>query len=46
MSGLVLFGAVGSVILFILTRYGKIRPLWTTLMMVLGILMWFLIKGD
>ncbi len=46
LSGLVLLGAVCSVILFIMTRYGKIRPFWTTVMMILGILMWFLIKGD
>ena len=46
LSGLVLLGAVCSVILFIMTRYGKIRPFWTTVMMFLGIFMWFLIKGD
>ncbi len=46
LSGLVLLGALCSVILFIMTRYGKIRPFWTTVMLVLGIFMWFLIKGD
>jgi hypothetical protein len=46
LSGLVPVGAVCSVILFIMTRCGKIRPFWTTVMMFLGILMWFLIKGD
>jgi hypothetical protein len=46
LSGLALLGTVCSVILFIMTRNGKIRPFWTTVMMVLGILMWFLIKGD
>jgi len=46
LSGLVLLGAVGSVILFIMTRYGKIRPFWTTGMLVLGILFWFFIRGD
>ena len=46
LSGLVLLGAVCSVILFIMSRYGKIRPLWTTVMTFLGIFMWFLIKGD
>ncbi|MBW7990880.1 MAG: hypothetical protein FVQ84_12810 [Planctomycetes bacterium] len=45
LSGLVLLGAVCSVILFIMTRYGKIRPFWTTVMMVLGTLFWFLIQG-
>ena len=46
LSGLVLLGAVCSVILFIMIRYGKIRPFWTKVMLVLGILMWFLIKGN
>lgn len=46
LSGLVLLGAVCSVILFIMTRYDKIRPFWTSVMLVSGIFMWFLIKGD
>jgi hypothetical protein len=46
LSGLILLGAVCSVILLIMTRCGKIRPFWTTVMMFLGMVMWFLIKGD
>ena len=46
LSGLVLLGAVCSVILFIMTRYGKTRAFWQQVMLVLGMLMWFLIKGD
>jgi len=46
LSGLVLLGSACSVILLRMTRYGKIRPFWTTVMMVLGIFIWFLIKGD
>ena len=38
LSGLVLLGAVSSVILFIMTRYGKIKSFWTTVMMILGTL--------
>lgn len=45
LSGLVLLGAVCSVILLIMTRYGKIRPFWTTVMLVLGTLFYFLIQG-
>ncbi|MHC4582983.1 MAG: hypothetical protein ACYS3N_00540 [Planctomycetota bacterium] len=46
LSGLVLLGAVCAVILFIMARYGKIRPFWTTVMLVLGILFYLLIQGD
>ena len=46
LSGLVLLGAVCSVILLVMTRYGKTRPFWTTIMMFLGILFCFLIQGD
>jgi hypothetical protein len=46
LSGLILLGAVGSVILFIMTRYGKIRSFWTTVMLVLGAFFWLLIQGD
>jgi len=46
LSGLTLVGAVGSVILFIMTRYGKIRSFWTTVMLFLGTLFLLLIQGD
>jgi hypothetical protein len=46
LSGLVLLGAVCSVILFIMTRYGKIRQFWMPVMMFLGILFCLLIQGD
>ncbi len=45
LSGLVLLGAACSVILFIMTRYGKIRPFWMTVMMFLGIFFCLLIPG-
>jgi len=46
LCGLVLLGAVCSVIMFIMTRYGKIRSFWTTVMLVLGTLFFLLIQGD
>ena len=46
LSGLTLLGAVGSVILFIMTRYGKVRSFWTTVMLVLGTVFWLLIHGN
>jgi len=46
LSGLVLLGAACSIILFIMTRYSKIRPFWTMVMMFLGMLFCLLIQGD
>jgi hypothetical protein len=46
LSGLVLLGAVCSIILLILTKCGKVKSFWQQEMMVLGILFLFLIQGD
>jgi hypothetical protein len=46
LSGLALLGAVASVILLILTTYGKVKPFWQPVMLFLGILLWLLIQGD
>ena len=46
LSGLVLLGAACSVIMFIMTRYGKIRSLWKTVILFLGMLFCLLIQGD
>jgi len=45
LSGLALLGAVGSLILLIMTRYGKVKPFWQTMMLVLGIVICMLIQG-
>ena len=45
LSGLALLGAVGSVILLIMTRYGKVKPFWQQVMLVLGIVICLLIQG-
>lgn len=45
LSGLVMIGAACSIILFILTICGKVKSFWQSLMLVLGVLIWFLIQG-
>ncbi len=45
LSGLALLGAVGSVILLIMTRFGKVKPFWQPVMLFLGIVMCLLIQG-
>ncbi len=46
LSGIVLLGTVCSVILLIMAKYGKVKSFWQPVMLVLGILFWFLIQGD
>ena len=45
LSGLALLGAVGSLILLIMTRYGKVKPFWQTMMLFLGIVISLFIQG-
>ncbi len=45
LSGLALLGAVGSLVLLIMTRYGKVKPSWQPVMLLLGIVMCLLIQG-
>jgi len=45
LSGLALLGAVGSLILLIMTRYGKVKPFWQPVMLFLGIVICLLIQG-
>ncbi len=45
LSGLAILGAVGSLILLIMTRYGKVKPFWQPVMLFLGIVMCLLIQG-
>ncbi len=46
LSGLALLGAVASVILLILTTYGKVKPFWQAVMLFFGIVLCLLIQGD
>ncbi len=45
LSGLALLGAVGSLVLLIMIRYGKVKPFWQPVMLLLGIVICLLIQG-
>jgi len=45
LSGLALLGAVSSVTLLIMTRFGKVRTFWQTVLLFLGIILSLLIQG-